>query len=142
MTRFLARNNFISNHLRAAIVSAFSYVVTRFDLGYVSRWRVRSLLFNILMQWIFRSERLCKFFRVRETPLSSFDFMETLTIDGILFRMRFFGFVNACQDWTGDYYNFSLNTGRTVSEIKRSFRRRNWSLYDYREEANLRNSRR
>ena len=137
MTRFLARNNFISNHLRRAIVSAFSYVVMRFDLGYVSRMRVRSLLFNILMQQIFRSERLRRFFRVRETPLSDFDYAETLTIDGRLFRMRFFGFVNVCENWIGDYYNFSLNTGRTVSEIKRSFMRRNWTLYDYREEADL-----
>lgn len=137
MSGFLARNNFISNHLRRARVSAFSYIVRVFDLRYVSRWRVRSLLFNILMRWIFRSGRLRWFFRVRETPLSSFDFMETLTIDGRLFRMRFFGFVNVCEDWTGNYYNFSLNTGRSVSEIKRSFRRRNWTLYDYREEANL-----
>lgn len=86
------------------------------------RHRAEDFVSQAPFRLIFSSPLLRKFFRVRETCLSHRDMMYSLTTDGRMYRLRWLGFVNACVDYDGALYDFSLNRGRTPSEVKAHFR--------------------
>lgn len=89
------------------------------------RHRAEDFVSQAPFRLIFSSPVLRKFFRVRETCLSHKDMMYSLTTDGRMYRLRWLGFVNACVDYDGALYDFSLNRGRTASEVKVHFR---WAI--------------
>ncbi len=76
-------------------------------------------------KFIFASPLLRRVFKVRRTSLFHFDLMYTCSTDAFLYRLRWLGFVNVCLDLDGSLYRFSLNRGRTVSEVKAHFR---WAI--------------
>ena len=76
-------------------------------------------------KFIFASPLLRRVFKVRRTSLYHFDFLESCAVDAFLYRLRWLGFVNVCLDLDDSLYNFSLNRGRTVSEVRAHFR---WAI--------------
>lgn len=91
----------------------------------VWKWRVCDFVSQAPFMIIFSSPLLRRIFKVHRTSLYHFDFLESCAVDAFLYRLRWLGFVNVCLDLDDSLYNFSLNQGRTVSEVKAHFR---WAI--------------
>ncbi|WP_278550397.1 hypothetical protein [Cloacibacillus evryensis] len=100
----------------------FSSVMEKLGGKYrVAKGQASEYIAQAPFKMIFSSPVLRRVFNVRPTSLYSFTDFDACYVDSRVYRLRFLGFVNACEDYDGTLYGFSLNKGKTVSEIKAHF---------------------